>query len=69
MIVSRLICDGCGIDSGLEDCREWRDDLPPKKWLTRDERHPIEHYCPTCRRAIEAKDLRTALVAPRKGKA
>jgi hypothetical protein len=73
MIVSRIICDGCGADAG--DRR-----LPCESaarrasfigtggsWLVISESYPVRHYCPTCRRAIEAEDLTTALVAPRKG--
>jgi hypothetical protein len=89
-IVTRLICDGCGVDSGLDgrDCYD-RSAIESKRWLVRwfhryeahrggnvadlveheDDDHYLRvHYCPTCRRAIEARDLRTALTAPRKGK-
>lgn len=71
MIVTRLVCDGCGTDSEL-DRRDWPDSDPGGDrtfrargghWFLRNDRH----YCPTCRRAVETANLRTALIAPRKG--
>jgi hypothetical protein len=73
VIVSRLVCNGCEVDSDL-DREEQGCQVEPGadedfvaaggRWLNRRGRH----YCPTCRRAVEAEDLRTALVAPKKGK-
>jgi hypothetical protein len=70
MIVSRLICDGCGTDSGMSDPHREPIEkiLPMYRWLVvaATVLSAAQHYCPTCRRAVEAADLRTALTAPRK---
>jgi hypothetical protein len=62
-------CDGCGADAGLQDERSDREYLQGvverRGWSTGAWDWLTRHLCPTCRRAVEAEDLRTALVRPR----
>jgi Fe2+ or Zn2+ uptake regulation protein len=69
MFYIALKCDGCGADAGFQDehgDREYMQAVVEKRgWKTTAWDWMTRHLCPTCRRAFEATDLRTALVQPR----
>jgi hypothetical protein len=70
MFVVVLKCNSCGAagaDLHEESGRPWREDveksLQLRGWLiTSGPNCYPAHFCPTCRRAAEATDLKTALI-------
>jgi hypothetical protein len=58
MFVTFLKCDGCGLEgvrlgeyTGRGQAEE---NVERRRWLVQNKDWPARHYCPTCRRAVEA---------------